>query len=182
MTGFLRILNKALDVTAIAAAWLASLALVAACGLVLLEIVLRNLFSMSSAISVEYSIYLLVFLTFMALMQTQRAGSMIYMEITYERFPLGLQAYVNALRYTVALAYGLIAIWFVFKFTANTCSFNQISMYPSRTPLCIPQSVMVAGITLLTVEWLRGTVAAWHGALTGTFARRSEPPPSTPAT
>jgi TRAP-type transport system small permease protein len=168
MSQLLRSLNSFLDVVSVMAARFASVALAGACLLVLVEIVLRNIFNMTSTISVEYSIYLLVFLTFMALMHTERTGSMIYMEIVYERFPAPVRAYVNALRYTIALGYGLVATWYVFRFTAQTCSLEQISLYPSRTPLCFPQSVMVIGIGLLTVEWLRNTIIAWRNAVTGT--------------
>ncbi len=153
-------LSAILDLTSKVAVWLSAGALVCAGLLIVIEITLRNVFQTTSFISVEYSTYLFVFMIFMALAQTQRSGSMIYMELIYDKTPPKLRMLLDVFRHLVALGYGLFALWFVSKFVFNTCSLNQLSLDATRTPLCIPQSVMVIGLFFFLLELIRGLARA----------------------
>lgn len=166
MSSVVCFLNRALDKATTLALWLASVALVACCVLIASEVVLRNAFDATTGLSVEYSIYLLVFLVFAGLAEAQRSGAMIYMEITYDRFPPKVRSFLNALRWSLGLAYGTAATWYLFHFASRTCDLEQVSMFPSRTPLCIPQFVMVLGVALLTLIWLRGAIVGWYDFFT----------------
>lgn len=160
-------ISRALDAITAFSLWLAALALALTCLLILAEIGLRNFANTTTGISVEYSAYLLVFMVFAALAHTQRSGTMIYMEIAYDRYPAGMRRFLNALRWTVGLVFGVLAIWHLWHFTARTCALGQVSMFPSRTQLCAPQAVMVLGMAFLTLEFLRGTVVAWRNLALG---------------
>ncbi|KFL29570.1 hypothetical protein JP75_20245 [Devosia riboflavina] len=115
--------------------------------------------------TVEYTGYLLIGIIFFALMQTQRSNGMIYMELVYDRFGGRLRAWVDVLRFATSTCYGVIVTWYVFEYAENTCALGQISSYPSRTLLCYPQSIMVLGLVLLTLEWVRGGIRALAIAL-----------------
>jgi TRAP-type C4-dicarboxylate transport system permease small subunit len=160
-----------LDAVAQVSARLAGVALFVIVALIAYEIVLRNLFQTSSGFSTEYSAYLLVVLVFLALPETQRSGGMIYMEFVYDALPARIRGVANRLRYVIALCYSLVLTYYVADFTASTCSLNQRSLYATQTPLCIPQSFMVIGLVLLSLELLRGTFHAFRRPI----ADRSDP-------
>lgn len=171
----LRTLDRVMAAASGIAVAAGAISLAAACILILLEVVLRNFFGTTTGVSVEYSTYFFVFLTFAALARTQASGSMIYMEIGYDNYPRRLQRPLNALRWTLGLVFGVVATYYLYTFTARTCSLGQVSMFPSRTPLCWPQSVLVAGMGFLTLEYLRGTIVAWHDLFAGSNDAAPEP-------
>lgn len=160
-------LSRALDALTSFALLLAAVALAATCLLILFEIGLRNFWNATTGISVEYSAYLLVFMVFAALAHTQRSGTMIYMELGYDRYPAKLRRVLNAFRWTVGVAFGAVVIWQLWHFTSRTCSLGQVSMFPSRTPLCGPQAIMIVGMAVLTLEFLRGAIVAWRNLFLG---------------
>jgi TRAP-type C4-dicarboxylate transport system permease small subunit len=153
--------NRWLDLLARLSAGAAALSLYLVTALILYEILLRNVFHTSSGFSTEYSAYLLVFLVFFALPQTQRTGGMIYMEIVFDALPAKARRSVDVMRHVISLIYSAVVTFYIFTFTSSTCSLNQLSLYTTQTPLCIPQSFMVVGMVLLTVELLRGTIMAF---------------------
>ncbi|MBX3576164.1 MAG: TRAP transporter small permease [Rhizobiaceae bacterium] len=157
-----RTIERLLDTVARWSVRVSSLALYVITAMIAYEIVLRNLFNTSSGFSTEYSAYLLVFLVFFALPETQRTGAMIYMEFVYDRLPPRIGRAANIFRYMLSLAYAAAITYYVFDFTSSTCSLGQKSLYATQTPLCVPQSVMVVGLALFTVELLRGTINAFR--------------------
>lgn len=152
--------ERGIETLARIGAWMAGISVVAIVGLVVAEIVAREVFSTSIFVSVEYSSYLLVALTFLGLAYTQRAGSMIYVGLAYDRARPRLRTVLDAVRSAVALCFGVLAIYYVGKFTLRSFELAQVSMTFARTPLWIPQSVMVLGLVLVTLEWLRLTLVA----------------------
>lgn len=142
-------------------AGLAAIAVVLSVLLVLAEIVARWVFNGSTLISVEYSSYLLIVTTFLGLAYTQRTGQMIQVDVVYGALSPRRKAWADALRHSVALVYGAIAVWYVADFTWRSYTLGQVAPTLTRTPLYLPQLFMVIGMALLALEWLRGTVAAW---------------------
>lgn len=144
------------------AAAVGAMAIVAICVLIMIELVLRNLFGRTTGLSVEFSTYLFVLLVFAALARAQNTGTMIYLAVGYDRYPPRLRQLLDALRGSLGVAFGLVATYHIYLFTERTCALGQVSMFPSRTPLCGPQAIMVGGFALLTLEYLRGAIMAWR--------------------
>lgn len=156
-----------LDRVACLSARVSSSALYAITVLICFEVVLRNVLNTSSGFSTEYSAYLMVVLVFLALPEAQRAGAMIYMEFVYDNLPQKLRRIANISRYTISLIYAAVVTYYATNFTASTCILNQKSLYSTQTPLCVPQSFMVLGLALITLELLRGTIKALRTKLSG---------------
>jgi len=134
---------------------LSGLSIIIVVCLVLGEIFAREAFGRSILVSVEYTTYLLVAITFFGLAYTQRMGQMIYVGLIYDKVSAQTRVWMDLGRTTIALAYGLIVTWYVFKFTYNSYDLDQRAMTIMNTPLYLPQATMVVGLVLITVEWCR---------------------------
>ncbi len=132
--------------------------------LVLAEVVARSAFHTSTLISVEFSSYLLIVVTFLGLAYTQKSGQMIHVDVLFGALSPRKRAWADALRHTVMLAYAGIALRYVGEFTWRSYSLDQVSSTLLRTPQYIPQLFMVIGLALLTAELVRGTFVAWRRA------------------
>lgn len=171
----LRLIVRVLDAVNSLTIWLGALSLIACCLLILTEIVLRGLFRTTTGIHVEYSIYLFIFLVFAALARAQSSGAMIYVELGYDHYPPRIRGLLDTFRWTLGLAFCATATYYLWHFTRRTCELGQLSMFSSQTPLCWPQSIMVAGMVFLTLEYVRGSTAAWWRLLTGRVPHKPEP-------
>lgn len=163
-------LGKLVDQLGRLANALAALALISLVLLILLEIAFRNAMIPTMGLGTEYSIYLFVFLVFVALAPTQKSGEMIYMEIFFDRTTPLLRSILDLLRWALGSAYGLLVSWEIWRFVGRTCELGQVSMFQSRTPLCGPQAAMTGGVMLLTLVFLFGTIAALTKIVSRKFA------------
>ena len=135
--------------------------------LVLAEVVARTVFHTSILISVEFSGYLLIVITFLGLAYTQRTGQMIHVDVLFGVLSPRKRAWADALRHTAMLAYAAITLWYVSIFTWRSYTLDQVSSSLLRTPQFIPQLFMVIGLALLLVELVRSCLRAWRNAFTG---------------
>ena len=135
-------------------------ALIACFLLVSIEVVLRSTIGISTGISVEYSIYLFIILVFMSFARAQSSGSMIYVEIGYNSYPMKVRLYLNLFRWVLGLIYCAVVTAYLVHFTAGTCRLGQLSMYGSDTPLCWPQSILAVGMTIVSLRFLIGAIQA----------------------
>lgn len=133
--------------------------------LVLAEVVARTMFHTSTLISVEFSSYLLIVITFLGLAYTQRTGQMIHVDVLFGALSPRKRAWADALRHTVMLAYASVALWYVGVFTWRSYALDQVSSSLLRTPQFIPQLFMVAGLALLMVELIGSCLLAWRHAV-----------------
>ena len=135
-------------------------ALLACFMLVSIEVVLRSTIGISTNISVEYSIYLFIILVFMSFAKAQSSGSMIYVEIGYDAYPMKARLYLNLFRWILGLVYCAVVTVYLVDFTTGTCRLGQLSMYGTDTPLCWPQSILVVGMAIITLRFLVGAFQA----------------------
>lgn len=120
--------------------------------LVTLEVLLRNLFQASTLIADEYAGYLLVAMLFFGVAYTFRTKRFIRVDLLYGRFKGKAKFIVDLILFIVALAYTSILLQYLFDFTMQSYKFHSQSTFYSRTPLFIPQTVMVLGLFSLAVE------------------------------
>jgi len=146
---------------------IAAAAVVLSTILVLAEVVARSIFHTSTMISVEFSSYLLIVITFLGLAYTQRSGQMIHVDVLFGALSPRRRVWADALRHTAMLAYASIALWYVSIFTWRSYTLDQVSSSLLRTPQYLPQLFMVLGLALLTVELIRSCLLAWRDAFHG---------------
>jgi TRAP-type C4-dicarboxylate transport system permease small subunit len=144
---------------------LAAAAIVLSTILVLAEVVARSVFHTSTLISVEFSSYLLIVVTFLGLAYTQKSGQMIHVDVLFGALSPHKRAWADALRHTVMLVYAAITLCYVGEFTWRSYALDQVSSTLLRTPQYIPQLFMVVGLALLTVVLIKGSFIAWRRAL-----------------
>lgn len=142
-------------------------ALIACFLLVSIEVILRSTVGISTGISVEYSIYLFIFLVFMSFARAQSSGLMIYVQIGYDSYPMKAKLYLNLFRWILGLIYSAVVTVYLVHFTAGTCRLGQLSMYGTDTPLCWPQSILVVGMANITLRFLIGAIQAGVNVIRG---------------
>ncbi len=133
-------------------AYLSSLAMLLIVALILLEIILRSLFSASTLMSDEYSGYLMVALVMLGLSHTFAQGSHIRISIIAERLhgraARGLDLFVT-LAALALISYALYhSLWMV----QDTFSYGMLADSISETPLYLPQIFIPVGLLLLELQ------------------------------
>jgi TRAP-type C4-dicarboxylate transport system permease small subunit len=141
-----------------ASLWLSAICLIGMAGLMLLEVVLRGAFNSTTEHSDELVGYMLVGVSFLSLSLCQSRGAFHRVEIVQMRLgPRGKA--VSSLVFDL-LSFGYIALtdWYFVQFVLS--SYKRESLAPTMlaTPLWIPESVMIAGATLLLVALGRSII------------------------
>jgi TRAP-type C4-dicarboxylate transport system permease small subunit len=142
---------------------LAAVSIAAITFLVCLEILLRSVFGSSTLIASEMSGYLLAASVFLGLAWTLRNGGFIRVDILYLTFPPRLAALADLVICALATAATAVLTYYLFWFVFRNEATWVTSIYVTRTPLWIPQSVLPLGSGLLTISCF---VAALRAALT----------------
>lgn len=117
--------------------------------LVLVEVFLRTLFSVSTMISDEMSGYLLAAIVFLSLGYTLSAKGLIRVDILYSRLRGGLKRAVNWIICLTAFGYALVLTFYLSKYAIYSYSKGVASVYFTATPLYIPQAMVAIGAVLL---------------------------------
>lgn len=148
---------------------LAALAIAAITFLVCLEVFLRSALGSSTLIASEMSGYLLAASVFLGLAWTLRNGGFIRVDILYLSFPPRFAALADLVICALATAAMSVLTYYLFWFVFRNEVTGVTSIYVTRTPLWIPQSVLPLGAGLLTISCF---VAALRAALTVSGAIR----------
>ena len=135
---------------------LSQAALVLMTALVTVEVLGRNLLNVSTLVADEMAGYLLVTITFLGLGATLRTGGFIRID-TYLRRARGRgRSALDAVIYALAVGYTAVLIWYCGRLAWDSYRFGSTSISITRTPLWIPQLVMVIGLAALLLELVAG--------------------------
>jgi TRAP-type C4-dicarboxylate transport system permease small subunit len=138
--------------------WLSVICLVGMAGLMLLEVVLRGAFNSTTEHSDELVGYMLVGVSFLSLALCQSRGAFHRVEVVQMRLgPRGKT--VSSLVFDL-LSFGYVALtdWYLVQFVLSSYKREALAPTMLATPLWIPESVMIAGATLLLVALGRSIV------------------------
>jgi TRAP-type C4-dicarboxylate transport system permease small subunit len=120
--------------------------------IIIVEVVCREFFHVSTLLSDELSGYLVVVLTFLGAGHTLRKDAHISFDTLYNAMPPTAQRVMRfvadliSLVIVGALAWGAGIMWW------NTFSIGARSTTPLAVPLALPQSAMTLGLALITLE------------------------------
>jgi len=145
-------LLRGIDACSKLAAYLSSFSMLLVVGLILVEIVLRTFFSMSTLISDEYSGYLMVALVLLGLSYTFAEGSHIRITILAEYLQGRAQQALDLLATSVAMALCGFALYHSVLMVQDTFSYGILADSLSETPLYIPQVMIPVGLLLLELQ------------------------------
>ena len=145
--------------TARAIGWLSRVAAAAAgiiliyvLGHTLVEITLRTLFSRSTNVVIEYAGYGLAAMTYLALSDAMRSGSLIRVGVLLERLPKAARRLLDAWCVLVTLLATLFVIWFVWVDMSRswTRDFYTESVIP--LPAWLPPIGLLLGLAIFALD------------------------------
>lgn len=123
--------------------------------LVVVEVIARRFFKVSTQVSVEFSGYLLVSMTFLSLAYVARSDGFLRVETFYERATGRTKQVIDVAMSAMALLYSAVLLHYVAKYVLRTYHLGTLSVFHSQTPLWIPQVPMAVGLAILFLQQVR---------------------------
>jgi len=154
----LQALGKAIDRASDFGGYLSALIVLAIAFAIVYEIVMRALFRMPTKWVVEYSTYGVIASAFLGAAYLDKGNKHICMDLILSR--LSERARVTLEFFTRILGIAICGILstFTIKMVMNSIKYSTISTSILRTPMYVPESIMAAGVILLTLQFIKNTV------------------------
>ena len=152
-------------------AWGAAACMLAICGMVTFQVLLRCLDALLVLVGAsrlgyeisgvsEIASYLLVGATFLSLAYTFTHYAHIRVTLVIDRLPAAARAWCEVACLTIALALGALLGWEVIGLVQESLDYGDVSSGLMAIPLWIPQTVLMIGLALMYWEPLRLKMAA----------------------
>ncbi len=120
--------------------------------LVVTEVVLRATVNESTRVASEYSGYALATMIYLSLGFTFREGAHIRISFLNDRLPNKLRRLVEFLLAAFAAVVTSVAILAVWEMARTSYERGTIAYTVARTPLYIPQGVILVGLVILFIQ------------------------------
>ena len=140
---------RPLDLLERASLWTSAICMAGMAVLMLAEIVLRSLFNSTTEHSDELVGYLLVGVSFLSLALCQSRGAFHRVEMVQMRLGPRGQAVSSLVFHLVSFLYVAVTDWYFLQFVLSSYRREAVASTALATPLWIPETVMVAGATML---------------------------------
>jgi TRAP-type C4-dicarboxylate transport system permease small subunit len=142
--------------------WVCEIAIVVMGGIVILEIITRNLFGFSFEMSEELGGYIIVGITFLSLPVCQVYRSYHHVQFIQARLSPRLQALSHLLFDALSLLFCFVLLWQLTRFVATSYRSEDVAPTLLATPLWIPQAIMPIGMLAATISLLRSACGNWR--------------------
>jgi TRAP-type transport system small permease protein len=142
--------------------WICEVAILVMGGIVILEIVTRNLLGFSFEVSEELGGYIIVGITFLSLPVCQVYRAYHHVQFIQARLSLRLQALSHLLFDALSLLFCFVLLWQLTRFVATSYRSEDVAPTLLATPLWIPQALMPIGMLAATVSLLRSAFGNWR--------------------
>lgn len=139
---------------------LSALSIVVITAMICVEVVLRGALGISTLISAEFAGYLLAANVFLGMAWTFRDGGFIRVEILPNMLHGRAAAVLDFVLALIACLIFCVYTWYLIGFVAQSYRAGTMSVFITRTPLWIPQTVMPVGSALMTWGLLATAVRA----------------------
>lgn len=149
MEKFVRLCDKIAHINGITA----GLMMLAGLALILIEIVIRTLFSATLYITEEYTSYLMVGITFLALSFTLKERGHIRMVFLHASLKGKARIALDIYAFTAGMVLCAVITLTTFNFFWDSVVTQSRSMQISQTYLAIPQFFMPLGAFMLTLQF-----------------------------
>jgi TRAP-type C4-dicarboxylate transport system permease small subunit len=116
------------------------------------DVIGRNFFHVSSAVSDEIGGYVLALGGMWALAHTLRTGAHVRIDILLPYLPLGVQYVLNYMALLAMALVSLLVAFYSWSQTIESLTTDARAMSFIRTPLFIPQGLMSLGLSVLSLE------------------------------
>lgn len=122
--------------------------------LITAEVILRQVFSVSMLIVDELSGYLLVLLTFFGANHSLRTGSLLRVDIFYNRMSKKARRRADAMYDIACCVFCAILTYYFGRHVWSSIANDVVSSTMASTPMFIPQLAMPLGMALMSVTFL----------------------------
>ena len=122
--------------------------------LVCSEVIARTFFSFSIMICDEMSGYLNAGLIFLGLSYTLREGGFLRVEMLYGKLKGRSGIFTKCINTSVALFYTCILLFYFWRHVWVSYDKGVVSVYPTATPLYVPQGIAALGGVILGLKLL----------------------------
>ena len=155
MKRLLDIFQKTVKILVITGGLAGALCLLVVTLITFYEVVARYIFDSPTTWSLDYSIYLVMWATFIGAAYTLMWHGHINVEVLVDRFPKKNQRQLKIFVYGLVLAFCIILTWTGLESCLDAYRFKEVTLSYTRTPLYVPMSAIVAGGILLILEIIR---------------------------
>lgn len=150
-----------------ASGWLAGILMLIGMTLVLIEVIIRTLFSKTLYITEEYTGYLMVAITFLALAYTLKEKGHIRMTFLHTLLKGRRRMVLDIYSFVVGFAISAVITFTTTRFFWDSVVSQTKSMQISETYLAIPQFVMPLGAFVLTLQFAAELIRCIHSLRIG---------------
>ncbi len=154
MAALLRPVLRAIDLACAAGAALAAIGCAAMAAILVTEVIATSFFAWSQPWAVEFSGYSLLAVFFAGSGWSLREGAHIRVTLVSQGLPDRAALLLDVLATAIALVVAAYAARALIFYAARSHELGSVSTYLSQTPLALPQAVLAASFTLLTLALL----------------------------
>jgi TRAP-type C4-dicarboxylate transport system permease small subunit len=119
---------------------------------IILEIVLRNVFSKSTFVLDEFVGYAVSGLTFLALGETLRKGRLIRVTLLVDAVPLKVRQAMEIFGFASAFGVGAFGAWYIGKSVVRSFERGTTSSSIAEIPQWIPESFVLLGLCIFSLQ------------------------------
>ncbi|MCT8988696.1 TRAP transporter small permease [Chelativorans sp. SCAU2101] len=151
----MRALNAALDWLVRFSAILACVAIAGMSLLIVLEVILRSMFSSTLYFIEEYSGYMVLVIMALGLPYCRERNALLTVDFFISRLEKANRRKVEFVYGLVSIAFCILLDWYVIELLMKSIQRDLMAPTVTRTPLWIPQIFLPFGITLLCLVMIR---------------------------
>lgn len=118
------------------------------------EVVCRYVFNSPTIWTQEVSIYLFIWTMLAASSYTLQTGKHVRVDLLLERMSVKKRLFLEGLTAVVGTFYCLIVSFQAWQMLSMSIAYGKLSATPLRVPLWIPQTALLIGFVLLTLQFL----------------------------
>ena len=118
------------------------------------EVVCRYIFNSPTIWTQEISIYLFMWTMLAASSHTLQTGKHVRVDLLLERMSVRTRLFTEGATGIVGVLYCLIVSRQAWQMLAMSIEYGKLSATPLRVPLWIPQSALLIGFVLLTLQFM----------------------------
>ncbi|MEA2110180.1 MAG: TRAP transporter small permease [Pseudomonadota bacterium] len=134
--------------------------------LILVEIGLWNTLEVTTLVADEYSAYGLAAIIFLGAGYTLKEKGHIRITLVLNLLPNRFAALITALATSVTTFFIGYLVWQLYRMTVSTHHYGSTSGTLTATPLWIPQTIVVIGAVIFTLQIAAESLRAWQQFIT----------------
>lgn len=146
---------KIIDTLSDFAGGVSALIMIFVAGAVVFEVISRFLFNMPTNWSVEFSIYGVVAVTFLGASYVEKKALHIRVDFIVDRLPAWSKNALELITYLWSVVFMLFFLNSAATLIQGAWSQHRVSMTVLRTPMWIPYSIMLFGMLLLLLQFIK---------------------------